>query len=116
VDPGSPAGKEYALPLDQAKRDAGQSRQSAGSSSGRSALFGEGIQPAPGAGAKAKGSAAGGSGQGSGGRAAKSGSAAPLSAATGTTGGSPLLVDGGIAVAVLLAAGGFGLALRRVLR
>src|SRR3954469_3314415 len=74
VDPGSPAGKEYALPLDQAKRDAGAGTGQAGrpgGSSGRSALFGEGIKPArhaeAGAGAKAKRSAAGKSGQGSGG-------------------------------------------------
>jgi hypothetical protein len=118
VDPRSPAGKEYALPLDQAKRDAGgESGQtgSSGSTSGRSALFGEGIKPArhAAARAKAKGSAEGKSGQGSGGKA---GAAARLSATTGTTGDSPLLVDGGIALAVLLAAGAFALALRRVLR
>jgi hypothetical protein len=121
VDPGSPAGKEYALPLDQARRDAGggggrQSGQPGSSSSGSAALFGQGIKPVRSAGGKAKGSAPGSDAQGSGKSGSRSGAAARLSATTGTTGGSPLLVDGGIALAVLLAAGAFALGLRRVLR
>jgi hypothetical protein len=118
VDPRSPAGKEYALPLDQARREAGQSGHQ-GSASGRSALFGEGIEPAAQGGGgtgKAKGSAPGTARRSSGKSESRSGAAARLTATIGATGDSPLLVDGGIALAVLLAAGAFGLALRRVLR
>jgi hypothetical protein len=46
IDPGSPAAKEYALPLNQA-RQAGTGSSSSGSSSG--VLFGAGIKP-PGSG------------------------------------------------------------------
>jgi hypothetical protein len=126
VDPGSPAGKEYALPLDQARRQARGGDSSGGggaggsaqkSSSGRSALFGEGIKPAKG---QSAGKAAGGAGAAGGG---STGAGAPgseaarrLSAPTAAGSGSPTLTDGGIALAVLLAAGGLGLLFRRVLR
>ena len=117
VDPGSPAGKEYALPLDQARRDAkGESGPGSSSRTSRSApLFGEGIEPADGGSAPGgeKGPGRGGAG---GNDRAKPGTAARLTATTDTTGDSPLLVDGGIALAVLVAAGVFALALRRVLR
>jgi hypothetical protein len=120
VDPGSPAGKEYALPLDQARREArGGGSGGAGQKSptGRSALFGEGIKPGRSHGAGTTGS---GSARAKGGRSRAqtpaSGAAARLSAPATAGGGSPALTDGGIALAVLLAAGGLGLLLRRVLR
>ena len=121
VDPGSPAGKEYALPLDQARREArgggGSDSGRQKSPTGRSALFGEGIEPSRGRGA---GKTAGGAAHGKGGasRAQSSGSEAArrLGAPASAGAGSPELTDGGIALAVLLAAGGLGLLLRRVLR
>jgi hypothetical protein len=124
VDPGSPAGKEYALPLDQVRRDArGGGGSTAGGSSGagaqksssaRPALFGEGIKPSNGHGAgKTQGGAARG---GSGDVAPGSEAARRLSAPATASSGSPALTDGGIALAVLLAAGALGLLFRRVLR
>jgi hypothetical protein len=52
IDPGSPAGKEYALPVDQARRDAGGSatRGGSGSNGGQGGLFGAGIGPPGGGG------------------------------------------------------------------
>jgi hypothetical protein len=52
VDPDSPAGKEYALPLEQARREAagGANRGEGEASGGREpSLFGEGINPGNGA-------------------------------------------------------------------
>jgi hypothetical protein len=48
VDPKSPAGKEYALPLQQARRDAGAPTSS--DSNDDSGLFGAGITPTSGGG------------------------------------------------------------------
>jgi hypothetical protein len=45
VDPKSPAGKEYAVPLDQAR---GEASGGEGSASAKEALFGAGIEPADG--------------------------------------------------------------------
>ena len=50
VDPGSPAAKEYALPLNQARQTGQPSANAAGSSgsepsSGEASLFGAGIKP-----------------------------------------------------------------------
>ena len=119
VDPESPAGKEYALPLDSARREA-QGKGAAGKTSGKAPLFGEGIR------------AAGGRGPARGGdratpadrtRAAarargKGGRRGPAEATIPTAGsdGSATLTSVGIALAALLAAGGLGLLLRRVLR
>jgi hypothetical protein len=51
VDPDSPAGKEYAIPLDQARRDAaGGGNAARGSEDGGQSLFGTGITPAEGSG------------------------------------------------------------------
>jgi hypothetical protein len=52
VDPGSPAGKEYAIPIERARREAsGGSKISSGNTSTQAAapvpLFGQGIKPAP---------------------------------------------------------------------
>jgi hypothetical protein len=43
VDPGSPAGKEYAIPLAQARRDASGDQGSAPKASNDAPLFGQGI-------------------------------------------------------------------------
>ena len=52
VDPGSPAGKEYAIPIERARREAsGGSKIDAGSAAptqvAQVPLFGQGIKPAP---------------------------------------------------------------------
>jgi hypothetical protein len=52
VDPGSPAGKEYAIPIERARREAsGGSKLDSGTSAPTQAvavpLFGQGIKPAP---------------------------------------------------------------------
>ncbi len=112
VDPGSPAGKEYALPLEQARRDASGGRSGDLSSSdsgqgGGSKLFGEGI--------KRKG--AGGTRSARDRAKRKAGTQARLGVpASVSPGGSGTLTDVGIALAVLVAAGAAGFGLRRVLR
>ena len=131
VDPGSPAAKEYALPLNQA-RQTGASPSQSGTTS-ESTLFGAGIKPpnsggpphagrrgghVPGAGGSQTGAAGGASGGGATGSGATSGassgsepalSAAALRAARaqGPTGDGSLLalLGGGVVVLVL---GGFG--------
>ena len=113
-DPGSPNGKEYAIPLDQARGNSPgtESTQGGGDSASRPrgpALFGEGIT-------RGKKPEAGGRSGKRAGKRPRSESAARLSARTGSAGGSPALAGGGIAVAVLLAGGGLGLLLRRALR
>lgn len=123
VDPGSPAGKEYALPLDQARREArggvdhgttsGGSRKRGGSE-----LFGEGIEKKGGGGPSAK-RGAGSQAKRSAGRRAngKPSTPARLTVPAGAApGGSTALTDVGIALAVLMAAAALGLGLRRVLR
>jgi hypothetical protein len=122
ADPGSPAAKEYALPLNQARQTGQASGKAAGSSgsgssSGEAALFGAGIKPPR-----------GGSGSGAkGGRASRPGVDSPAGggeptlaqpvAATdpaitralresgGGDGSTLALIGGGVAVLVL---GGFG--------
>ena len=66
VDPNSPAGKEYALPLDSARRDAGGGATSGGGTSSYSApLFGVGISERGGSssGREGKSGSASGGGQ-----------------------------------------------------
>lgn len=46
-DEDSPAGKEYAIPLDRARREAAGSGTTSGGSSTPAPTFGEGIRPAP---------------------------------------------------------------------
>jgi hypothetical protein len=144
VDPDSPAGVEYKLPLEQARRDAapgadggGVGPRSGGGSGGPAPLFGAGISAA---GSQSDGSggagATGGDGNradgeqsrddGGGGAAGGGGSAAGPGAgesapSAGTTadengGGSTGLILGGIALAVVVVGGALGLALRRGLR
>jgi hypothetical protein len=59
VDPDTPAGKEYALPLDKARQDAAPNSGTQGSESGDTELFGAGISKRDGGGGR-------GDGQGSG--------------------------------------------------
>ena len=51
VDPGSPAGKEYAIPIERARRDAAGPQKLAPSAAPTQTaavpLFGQGIKPAP---------------------------------------------------------------------
>ena len=134
VDPDSPAGVEYQLPLDQARSDGaaggggGSGPGSGGGSGGPVPLFGAGIardgsQSSGGGGEAAPdGGIRGGAGQ-SGDRAdrgatgAGGGDGAGSGAvATGDGGGWTGLILGGIALAVVVLGGALGLALRRGLR
>jgi hypothetical protein len=123
VDPGSPAGKQYSIPIPSARGEA--SGQSAGSGSGDPPSFGAGVTPS------AAGTAASTKGHGSRSSALSSrsvrtrprhhGSSAALTTASSTHpataadrvgGNSWLPLVGGGALVLLLGCGG-GLALRR---
>ena len=125
LDPDSPAGVEYQLPLDRAREDAvggggsggggggfgGSAEGTAGAGAG---LFGSGIKPQgdpDGEAARARSGDAAGSGaaRGVGGQ-----DALPLAAEAGISANN--FVIPGIALGVLLLGGGLGLALRRGLR
>src|SRR5689334_18685292 len=117
VDPGSPAGKEYSLPLGQARQTGGGSGSSTGNEN--SNLFGAGIKPHGGG---KGGGQAGGNDGGSAGRpgGAAAGSAGPtpagvLRAAHDDSSDASLLalIGGGIAILVLGAFGGTVLRHRR---
>jgi hypothetical protein len=137
VDPDSPAGAEYAIPLDQARREAagdtsGNRGEAGGVRAGGEELFGEGITPAGGGSAGGGGSDGGAGGGSSGGRSGErenasggsatespsgpgaSASTAAVAAASEQNSGLPLTI--GIAGAVLAAGLAGGLGLRRVLR
>jgi hypothetical protein len=131
VDPESPAGKEYAVPLDQAR---GEASGGEGSASRNEALFGEGIEPAgggsaasrnsdragkPGTGSRKEGDSRKGEGESrERDRTANSAGLGQHSAAieAAAADGSNGLLSAGIAAAVL--AGGLlaGFGLRRLLR
>ncbi len=132
VDPDSPAGVEYAVPLDQARREATGTAGggSAGSDRGQP-LFGVGIEPSSagsGGGGGAKGSGGSGRSAGTGGGSSGGGTQAGAGEAGGNgasaaaievaaSGGSSTgLLSAGIAVAVLLLGLLGGLGLRKVLR
>jgi hypothetical protein len=116
IDPGSPATKEYALPLEQARKTA------APGSSAQTTLFGAGIKPPGGSsgGGRPRGSSggAGSSRSGAGAASLRSGAgaasqldpaltSAALRAASrsGDDGSTLALLGGGVAVLIL---GGFG--------
>jgi hypothetical protein len=113
ADPGSPAAKEYALPLNQARQTGGESHSSSPT------LFGAGIKPPPSggthgpdSGSHASGAAAKSSTLGVSGSSAASASVPPalLRAArtqdsSGGNGSLLALLGGGVAILVL---GGFG--------
>ena len=140
LDPDSPAGFEYQLPLEQARKNVNPSGvDGPGSVGGRgeglASLFGAGIVPIkdgsgaqdggdrgnadPAAAQGASGSDRGGEGRGGAGRGgadADSGAAALRQAALGAPdddGGSAALPIAGIVLAVLVVGGLLGLALRR---
>jgi len=133
VDPDSPAGVEYQLPLEQARRDGGGPR-SGGGSGGPVPLFGAGItrggsQSSEGGGAEAADRGGGdesedsgdlGAAGADGGDAAGPGAAESRQSFGATSpengGGSTGLILGGIALAVVVVGGALGLALRRGLR
>jgi hypothetical protein len=107
VDPDSPTGKEYAIPLDSARRQADPSDGSAGAAPGSAPLFGAGIVRAgggSGAGSETGGSAGGNGSEKSAESAASAETAAVLRAATQTP-GAPSGGLGTRAIVVLLAAG-----------
>lgn len=115
VDPGSPTGKEYAIPLDSARRQADPSGGSAGAAPGSAPLFGAGIVAAGGSGAGSEtggsagehaptGRADGNGSEKSAGSAASAETAAVLQAATQTP-GAPSGGLGTPAIVALLAAG-----------
>ena len=131
VDPDSPAGKEYAVPIDQARGDAAGGGDAG---PGEEPLFGEGIEPPSGDSAnvqssertqdsdgtrgKEEGSREKGAeprpGEGSGSSVDVGHSSAAIEAAA--TDGSSGLLSAGIAAAVLVAGLLGGLGLRRLLR
>jgi hypothetical protein len=128
IDPGSPAGKEYALPIEQARRDAvppgggpgggGGGGGAGGGSSGPggSPLFGAGILAQASSSAARDGAAArssGGAGKGATARRA-SGPALPAPASTGAAADTNQTLL--LAIAVLAAGGLSGLAVRRFRR
>jgi hypothetical protein len=138
VDPETPAGKEYAIPLKKAREEAagGEQRDSAGNRAGESGsapLFGEGIEepsnsPEASGGAGTPGDGGGGSGNGKKGSDGSGNGDSPVAGDSGSgrgssmaieaaaTGGSDALVTAGIAGFVLAAGLGVGLGLRRLLR
>jgi hypothetical protein len=65
VDPESPAGKEYALPLDSARRDASGGSNGTGASGQGAPLFGAGVSKATGSGGSERSGSGGGQGDGS---------------------------------------------------
>jgi hypothetical protein len=143
VDPETPAGTEYAIPLEEARRHgAGGEKGGANGGSGSQPLFGEGIERAPRASGARGGSAAGAAGgSGGGGESGVNGAregrpaagtgrearvseeqesardrraAVAVKAATG--GGSDTLLTAGIAAGVLAIGLLVGFGLRRLLR
>jgi hypothetical protein len=144
VDPESPAGKEYAIPLEEARRHgAPDARPGPGSGDAGPPLFGYGIQRAPGGSGAGGGSAGDGSaGSGDSGDAdgaagrggdrgagkeadgevlgaeesAREGRADSMAIEAAAQGGSDALLTAGIAGAVLAVGLLVGFGLRRVLR
>jgi hypothetical protein len=144
VDPESPAGKEYAIPLEEARRQAAPDAESRpGGGDAGSRLFGAGITRAPGASA-AGGVSAGDGSDGSGGaggadggagrdngrgagkaadgevlgaqESAREGRADSMAIEAAAQGGSDALLTAGIAGTVLAVGLLVGFGLRRVLR
>lgn len=120
VDPDSPAGKEYALPLDSARRAAEGQNASGGSSDAAAPLFGAGIShKASNGGSKRKTNQSGGadgSGDRSGGGSSAGGTpeSGSVAAAVATSGGgmSAGLLTALIALGVLAVGLATGLGLR----
>jgi hypothetical protein len=131
-DPDSPAGKEYALPLDQARNEATGESGSKRRPGDRAPLFGAGVtrDDAAGSGGVADGRGDGGDGPSS--QGAAGGDAPADGGATGDEGGSPGKARGaglasvdaeypgsselGLVVAILAAGACLGLAIRGLSR
>jgi hypothetical protein len=139
VDPDSPAGTEYAIPLEEARRNgAPDAEPRPGGGQADPPLFGEGIRRAPGASAAGGGSAGaadGGEGTDGGRRGGdrdarkaadgevrgaqeteRDGRPDPMAIEAAAQGGSDALLTAGIAGAVLAVGLLVGFGLRRVLR
>jgi hypothetical protein len=127
-DPDSPAGKEYALPLDSVRRDTGGGGSGGGNGGGGgSDLFGAGIVRAGGGSADTGSSGSGGSSRDDGGRRQGDGGSATengrgergssgSTALASSSDDSATFKSGLVALAVLVAGAGLGLLLRRGLR
>jgi hypothetical protein len=124
VDPGSPAGKEYAIPVDRARRDAGVDRaphaSTGGSAEAKPELFGAGITPRKPAAkkpAKARSKRGGGDGSGAapggGGDSGGSGGGGPAVSVQSRPSANALPWLAGPAAAVLLIGAAAGLLMRR---
>jgi hypothetical protein len=125
VDPNSPAGKEYALPLEEARRNAAPSGQgSAGATDSGNPLFGAGITRDGSDRGEDLAAGAGGGGNGESGDGAAGGSvpggreAARAAIPAVQQGGdvSSGLLTGLIALGVLICGGAIGLVVRSVRR
>lgn len=133
VDPESPAGKEYAIPLEEARREAAggePGKDSAGGPPAAAPRFGVGIPPKgsggsgrgrggkPGRedqrekGARGKGSTTGGLSEGPGSGGPDGGPNASVESAA--SGGSTALTTGGVVLLLLALGAGLGLGLRRL--
>lgn len=126
VDPGSPSGKEYALPVDSARKQAAKDGQKRSPETQAAPLFGEGVGDRPDD-AKASGSAGasgsrddgdgdgGSTGQtrGSGADSSQAGTATLKAQAASPDGGIGLAAVLGVGVGVLALGAGIGLLLRR---
>jgi hypothetical protein len=110
-DPGSPAGKEYALPVPKARSDASGGGRSSSAES-NPPLFGVGVSPGGGPGGGPSGGPDGGS-DGSPSLRGKSSQAAALSPGGGGFMNGTALA---IAAAVLVLGAGLGVAARRIQR
>lgn len=118
VDPDTPAGKEYALPLDRARQEAAPNTGGQGSQPGDAELFGAGISKKDGGGGRGNGAGSGergsadeerGSSQGGGTIDARSVAEAATASSSGISSGWLTAL---IAFGVLLVGGIAGLALR----
>jgi hypothetical protein len=116
VDPDTPAGKEYALPLDKARQDVAPTAGAQGSEPGEAELFGAGISKKGGGGGgdgsqKQEGAGGGGNG-GSGDGGTIDAPAVAKAAASSSSGISSGWLTALIAAGVLLVGGIAGLSLR----
>jgi hypothetical protein len=130
VDPNSPAGKEYAIPIDQARRQAEGASAGNGShgSSGSAPLFGAGISSRAGGSSSSSGSGKSGAGAAGSTKTRTEGSrksdgarsaganARLAGAAAADTGSSATFLTAAVVAAVLLAGGLIGLVLHRLNR
>jgi hypothetical protein len=126
-DPDSPAGQEYALPLERAREEASGNQGQSGSKGEGAALFGAGVSgggPRGSAPAGAEGRRGGPGGESSSGGGAGQGKPGPAGSSPGPAsaeinlaeagGGFPLVAGVAMVVAILLAAAAVGMMVRRL--